>query len=117
MLSLLAQVGPDVQTLETPAITWSLLWPLIILVGGALILITITSLVPASRYGSFPAAFTVVAAGGALAALVPVWQRVTGDEGPRSVASGALTVDAYTVFITGLLCLAVVLAALLLDDY
>jgi NADH-quinone oxidoreductase subunit N len=117
MLPLLAQIGPDVQSLDTPAITWSLLWPLIILVAGALVLITVTSLVPATRRGSFPAAFTVVVSGGALASLVPVWQRVSGEEGPRSVVAGAMTIDAYTVFITGLLCLAVALAALLLDDY
>jgi NADH-quinone oxidoreductase subunit N len=117
MLPLLAQVGPNVQPLDTPEITWSLLWPLMILVGGALVLITLTSLVPTTRNGSFPAAFTVVTAGAALASLIPIWNRVAGDEGPRSVLAGALTIDAYTVFITGLLCLAVILAALLLDDY
>jgi NADH-quinone oxidoreductase subunit N len=117
MLAVLAQVGPDVAVLDTPAVVWSLLWPFIILVSGAVILITLTSLVPATRYGSFPAAFTVVTAGGALAALIPVWQRVTGDEGPRTVLADAMTVDGFTVFVTGLLCLAVILVALLLDDY
>lgn len=117
MLPVLAQVGPDVQALDTPPVVWSLLWPLIILVAGAVLLVTVTSLVPASRYGSVPAACTVVTAGAALVALVPVWRRVTGSEGPRSVLAGAMTIDGYTVFVTGVLCLVLILSALLLDDY
>lgn len=117
MLPRLAQVGPVVQPLATPPVVWSLLWPLLILVLGAVLLITVTSLVPATRRGSFPAAFTIVTAGAALAAVIPTWRRVTGQEGPRSVLAGAMTIDAYSLFITGLLCAAVILAALLLDDF
>jgi NADH-quinone oxidoreductase subunit N len=117
MAAIVAQIGADVAPLDTPQVVWSLLWPLIIVATGALLLLTVTSLVPATRRSPFPAAFTIVTAGAALAALVPVWQRVTGDEGPRSLLAGAITVDGYTVFVTGLLCLAVILVALVLDDH
>jgi NADH-quinone oxidoreductase subunit N len=117
MGTVLAQVGPDVQSLATPPVVWSLLWPFIILVAGAVLLVLLTSLVPSTRRGAFPAGFTIATAGAAIAALFPIWARVTGDEGPRSLLAGALTVDAYTVFITGLLCGALILVALLLEDY
>ena len=46
----------------TPNIEWSLIWPFTILSMASIILITITSLVPSTRKGSFPAAFTAASA-------------------------------------------------------
>jgi NADH-quinone oxidoreductase subunit N len=101
-------------------IVWSLILPLVILAGGAILLITVTSVVPSLRSNGFPSAFTALVALSAGAFLIPIWQRVnvvSGEEGAQLVAYDAIAVDGFSVFVTAIICMAVVLAALLLDDY
>lgn len=110
------------QETVTPNIEWSLIWPFTVLALAGVILITITSVVPSTRTGSFPAAFTA-ASGITAAFFVPfIARRVneqTGTDVPGEfyVLSRAIVVDNFTLFITGILCVAVVLTAFLLDDY
>ncbi len=114
MLHVVAQ-----QTVTTPNVEWSLLWPLIILSLAGVLLITITSVVPATRGGGFPAGFTAASAILAMALIPFTLDRV--DE--RSIAEGtgvlsnAIVVDHFTLFITGIIGISVVFAAFLLDDY
>ena len=106
----------------TPDIEWSLIWPFTILALAGVILITITSLVPSTRTGSFPAAFTA-ASGITAAFFIPFIVGRVNDEAAVSgrrefyVLADAIVVDNFTLFITGILCIAVVLTAFLLDDY
>lgn len=105
------------EAIAAPEIVWSLIWPFIILAIGGVLLVTITSVVPRLRGGGFPAAFTGATAAIAGASLIPIWDRVTNTEGPQLVIANALGVDGFTVFITGVICIAVFFAAMLLDDY
>lgn len=110
------------QDTVTPNIEWSLIWPFTILALAGVILITITSLVPSTRTGPFPGAFTA-ASGITAAFFIPFIARRVNDQsgtdapGEFYVLSRAIVVDNFTLFITGILCIAVVLTAFLLDDY
>ncbi|MCP5032877.1 MAG: NADH-quinone oxidoreductase subunit N [Actinomycetia bacterium] len=114
MIEMLAQV--EVTTVLTPDIAWSLIWPFVILAIGGVLLVTITSLVPALRGGGFPAAFTGAVAVVAGGFLVPIWSRLE-DEGPFLAVADAIGIDGFTVFITAVICVAVFFSAMLLDDY
>lgn len=113
MQHVLAQAG----TLQMPDVEWSLIWPVVILSIGAVLLITITSLVPALRTNGFPALFTVTCVVAAGALLPYTAQRVTDAPGPLRVIGSAMVVDHFTVFIIGVICLSVLLVTLVLDDY
>ncbi len=112
----------QVVDIATPNIEWSLIWPLTILSLAGVLLITITSLVPSTRTGSFPAAFTAASAITAAFFIPFIADRVNeeapaGGQGMFPVLANAIVVDNFTLFITGIICVAVVLVALLLDDY
>ena len=112
MMNILAQ-----EAVATPEVVWSLLLPFIVLSLGGIVLVTLTSLVPALRGGGFPAAFTGAVAVVAGAALIPMWSRVNDTEGPQRLVANAIAVDAFTVFITAVICVSVFFSAMLLDEY
>ncbi len=112
-----AQAG-DVVPLETPEVQWSALWPMIILALGGILLLTVSSLAKGMRAPGANAGFTIITALATIVASVPVWQRVQDPErGPFSAVGGAIGIDGFSVVATGLIAIAVILAALLLDDY
>lgn len=104
------------QEVVTPNIEWSLIWPLTILSIGAILLVTITSLAPSTRSNAFPAWFTAACGIGAASFLPFMYRRVLAD-GPSKVIADALVIDAFTIFITAVICAVVVLVALLFDGY
>ncbi|MGB5756911.1 MAG: NADH-quinone oxidoreductase subunit N, partial [Acidimicrobiales bacterium] len=112
--AMLAQV--DQTTVEVPDVAWSLLAPFIVLAIGGILLITVTSIVPVLRGRGFPAAATIIIAALAAAFLVPMWNRVE-DDGAQSVVGGALSIDHFTIFVWGVICVSVFLVAALLDGY
>ncbi len=114
MMSLLAQAGAT--PLATPSVTWSLMWPLLLLSLGPILLLTVTSVVPSLQV-RFPAVATVGIGVAAIVATIPIWDRVNNTEGPQSLVAGALEVDDFTVGVMGVIGLSVVLTALFLDDY
>lgn len=129
-LSLLAQVTPDVEQVPTPSIEWAGLVPGMILAVGALLLLTISSLVKGRLFRGFYALWTVVVAAAAIIAVLPLWARVQGwpkllwidlghpnGTGPFSTIGGAVTIDGFALFVTVVLCGSVIVAALLADAY
>jgi NADH-quinone oxidoreductase subunit N len=119
MLATLSQPLPtDPTAIETPAINWSAAAPLLILIGGALVVMLVASFVTAKRITTVYTAITCVAAVAAFGAAVPLWRQVQdGDRGPFSTMAGAIAVDGFAVFMIGVIAIAVVLAALLSDGY
>ncbi|MFP4513017.1 MAG: NADH-quinone oxidoreductase subunit N [Acidimicrobiales bacterium] len=115
----LAQLDDGAPTpLDTPEIVWSALLPLLILAGGAIVVLTVASLIPFMKRPGAITAVTVLIGAASLAACVPVWQRVQDpDRGPLSVVAGAIGVDGFTVVATGLIAASVILGALLLHGY
>jgi NADH-quinone oxidoreductase subunit N len=110
-----AQVAAPVAT---PEIAWSAIVPLLVLVGGALLLLTIAALTP-SRWPRGTSTFiTFVTSVVAAITSVGLHERVTdASRGPFTVIAGALTVDAFSIAITVIICIGVALTALLSDDY
>ena len=104
------------QAVATPEIPWSLLRPLLFFAEGAVILVTLTALFPKLRTRSFPALYTGAMAIGSLVFLVPIWNRIE-DDGPQIILDGALAVDSFAVFVSGVISIAVLFTAMFLDDY
>ncbi len=104
--------------LVTPDVEWGLLAPELILIGGALILLVLGTFARRRDVGSSYAIFTVLTASGALISTVALWQDVTGSgANPRLAVAGAVSVDGFSVFLTVVILAAVIVGALLADDY
>ena len=101
-------VGPDVQ--------WFGLAPLITLVGGGLVLMVLAALLPGRWPNGGYALFTAVVAGTAGTFAVFLWNDVR-DDGPKSLVGGALGLDGFSLFVTFVICIAVLISSLFLDDY
>jgi NADH-quinone oxidoreductase subunit N len=98
-----------------PDIGWFALSPLMVLVGGALVLLLVGALTPTWPRGGY--AFLTATTAGAAGALAMVqWDDIT-DEGPSTLVGGALAFDTFAMFVTIIICASVLLVALLTDDY
>ena len=102
--------------LRTPEIVWSAIAPNLVLMLGGVLLLTVVSLVRGRTPQWFPAAWTVAAATFSFITIIPLWQRVQ-DDGASTVMAGAVGLDGFSLFITGIICISVALGALLLDGY
>jgi len=106
------------QLIETPPIDVANFAPELILVVGALILLTGGTFLRRRRVGSGYAVFTVLTACAALVSTAFLWRRVSGGHGHATLGvANAIVVDGFSVFFAVVICAAVVLGALLSDDY
>jgi NADH-quinone oxidoreductase subunit N len=122
MLSLLTLVTQPIEQAPDPIgridVAWSAVAPILVLVGGALLLLVTDALTRRKPLNGSYALVTVVTAGAAIASAVPLWQRVQDvDRGPFSTLAQAVGVDGFSVFATFVLGAAVILGALLLDGW
>ena len=62
------------------------------------------------------AIFTAVVAGIAATFTILLWNDVQ-DDGPKSLVGGAIGLDGFSLFLTFVICVAVFISALFLDDY
>lgn len=98
-----------------PPIDWWAITPLLVLLGGGLLLLVSAALTPRWPKGLY-AITTVAVAAGALVLSVLIWDDIS-EGGDRWVIAEALRVDRFTMFLTIVICIAVILASLLTDDY
>ena len=116
--------------LATPQVDWAALLPLLVLVVGGLLLLTVTSLAKDRVGRGVVTLWTVVTGVLALGACVPLWARVQGWDdalwwwdpettaaGPFSTVGGAVGVDGFTLVVTMLIAVAVVVVALVADEH
>jgi len=104
--------------LLTPDVEWRVLAPELILIAGALILLVAGTFARRKEVGSAYAVFTVLVACASLVSTVGLWQDVTGSGAqPRLAMADAVSIDGFSVFLTVVILVAVVLGALLADDY
>ncbi len=107
---------PPVAEFDTPSVDWAALSPILILVGGALVLMIAGSLLrgPKARkvYGPY-SALVALAAG---LATIPQWHRVQ-DDGAFATIAGSVGIDGFSLFATATICAGVFLAVLFLDGY
>lgn len=98
--------------LETPEIAWSDLVPLLALLGGAVVLLLLGSLMKRwSRWAT--AALTIVTASVALGANIVQWNALASSGG-STLVNDAIVVDRFSVFGSIVVAMAVILATLLM---
>ncbi|HKY64929.1 MAG TPA: NADH-quinone oxidoreductase subunit N [Acidimicrobiales bacterium] len=122
MIGVLATLGQplpvDPSPIDTPTVDWAAEAPLLVLVGGALLLMLASAFVKSRRSTVGYTVFTCLVALGSIGAVVPLWREVQDpDRGPFSTLGGAVGVDGFSLFMTVVIAVAVILAALLADDY
>jgi NADH-quinone oxidoreductase subunit N len=112
--ALLGQVAPG--PIATPHVDWSAILPPVVLIAGALVLMTVSALARGRPGRGVLATFTVCVALVAMVAAREQWFDVR-DAGARTFLDGAVVVDGFAVFLTVVICAAVGLGALVADDY
>ena len=104
--------------LATPDVVWSALVPQLILMIGGVVMLTVVSLVKGKAPKGTYATYTVLVALASLISTIPLWHRVQHlAEGPASLVGGAVGFDGFSLFVIAVICIGVILAALLADDY
>ncbi len=100
-------VGPEVQ--------WFALSPMLVLLGGALVLLLLGALTPPwpKRLYAFA---TAVVAGTAGTLAIVLWDDIS-DNGPMTLVGGAIAFDKLSMLLVITICAAVLLVAMLTDDY
>ena len=104
------------QKLATPGVEFSSLLPVLIMLGGAVALLVVGSLLPRRSRYPWHATFALLTAGAAIVSAIPLWFRAR-DDGPMRVVADAVRVDGLTVFLSIVIAAGVILTALLADDY
>jgi NADH-quinone oxidoreductase subunit N len=99
-----------------PKVDWFALTPLLILVGGGLLLMVAAALTLGKWFKGAYAIATATIAGAAGTLAIILWHKVN-DGGPRNLVKGALALDGFSIFITLLICSAVLLTSLFMDSY
>lgn len=106
----------QVQKLDTPAVEYSAILPILVLLGGAIVLLVVGSLLPRRARSPWHAVAAIAIAAGSIAAWIPLWFRVR-DDGPMLVVADALRIDGLSVMLGVVISVGVILASLLADDY
>ncbi|MGI9606519.1 MAG: NADH-quinone oxidoreductase subunit N [Acidimicrobiales bacterium] len=101
--------------IETPDVDVEILLPMLFLGVGGLLLLTVASVVK-SVPSWFVTAWSVAATVGALIATVILWNRVN-DEGATSTIANSVGFDGFSLFLTGVITLAVLMSLLLVHSY
>lgn len=104
-----------VDTLQGPAIDWFAISPLLVLLGGGLLLLVVGALTPAWPRGLY-AFVCALSAGTALVLSTVLWDDIT-DNGAREIIGGAVAFDAFSMFVTIAICLALILVSMVTADY
>jgi len=118
MTGFLAQAdgGAVADGIAIPDVAWSTIVPNLVLMVGGILLLTVVALLRGRTPSWLPTGWTIATALVAGVALFPLWSRVQ-DDGPQTVIAGAVGLDGFSLFVTGVICVSVILGALLLDGY
>jgi NADH-quinone oxidoreductase subunit N len=121
MLATLASLLQPLDTDPTPItkvpVAWVAVLPVLILIGGALVLLVVDALMR-TRPRGFSATFTILVALGSVGSALPLWDRVQDSaRGPFSTLAQSIGVDGFSVFATIVIGAGVVLAALLMEGW
>ena len=118
MFATLLQATGAGDKLVTPEVPWSHLAPQLILVVGATVGVIAAAALRGRLRRSVGAIGAAVVAGAAIVSIIPLWHRVSNPaQGPISAVNGAIGVDRFSLFVTALLCIAVILASFTAEAY
>jgi NADH-quinone oxidoreductase subunit N len=104
------------NTIPVPPIRWLSILPPIIMIGGAVVLLGVASLVRRPLRIAVATAATVVISGGALGVALWQWSDVM-EHGAHTYVAKAVVMDGFSVFFMILLSIAMILSALVADGY
>jgi NADH-quinone oxidoreductase subunit N len=104
------------DTIAVPPIRWLAIMPPVIMIGGAVLLLGLASLVARPLRVAVSTVATVVISGGALGVAIWQWTDVQ-DHGAHTYINQAVVMDGFSVFIMILLSIAMLLSALVADGY
>ncbi|MEX2627848.1 MAG: NADH-quinone oxidoreductase subunit N, partial [Ilumatobacteraceae bacterium] len=102
------------QEFVGPSVDWYALSPLLVLVGGGLLLLVVGAMTPRWPRGLY--AFVTACTAGAAGVIATLHWRELDDGAPTTLVADALAFDLLAQFLTITICAAVVLVALLCDD-
>jgi NADH-quinone oxidoreductase subunit N len=106
-------VGDPINSVSIP---YARMLPEIILVTGALLVLTVSSLIRKKSRPGLWAACTVIIGLGSLVSAAWVWNDVS-DHGARAGVSSAVAIDGFSIFIIIAISSAVVIGALVAESY
>src|SRR5689334_19781524 len=98
MIATLAQAQQQSQQLviNTPTIAWRALLPVLILMGGAVVILLASALSRRKPVPGVNAGLTILTAIAAMIAGIPLWREVTdSSRGPFLAIKGALAIDGF----------------------
>jgi NADH-quinone oxidoreductase subunit N len=104
------------NTIPVPSIRWLSILPPIIMIGGAVLLLGLASLVRRPLRTTVSTVATVVISGAALGVALWQWSDVQ-DHGPHTYIKQAVVMDGFSVLVTMLVAIAMLLSALVADGY
>jgi NADH-quinone oxidoreductase subunit N len=104
------------DTIPVPPIRWLAILPPIIMIGGAVVLLGLASLVRRPLRVAVSTVATVVISGGALGIAIWQWTDVA-DHGAHTYIAQAVVMDGFSVFVMMLVSIAMLLTALVADGY
>ncbi len=102
------------QEFSSPAIEWFALSPMLVLLGGALMLLLVGALTPSWPRGLYAGAAAVTAGTAGALAMVQ-WDDIT-DDGARTLVAGAIAYDTLTQFLTITICASIILVSMVSDS-
>ncbi|HEV8114691.1 MAG TPA: NADH-quinone oxidoreductase subunit N [Acidimicrobiales bacterium] len=103
-------------TLDLPNVEYSRFLPILILIGGALGILVLASLIGGRVAEGWWTSLSVATAGAAIAASCWLWNDIQRD-GPGTAVSDALRIDGFSVWFSLVICSAVLLFSLMADGY
>ena len=104
------------DTIAVPPIRWLAIMPPVIMIGGAVLLLALASLVARPLRVAVSTVATVAISGGALGVAIWQWTDVQ-DHGAHTYIKQAVVMDGFSVFVMILVSIAMLLTALVADGY
>jgi NADH-quinone oxidoreductase subunit N len=104
------------DTIPVPPIRWLAIMPPVIMIGGAVLLLGLASLVARPLRVAVSTVATVVISGSALGVAIWQWTDVR-DHGAHTYINQAVVMDGFSVFVMILVSVAMLLSALVADGY
>jgi NADH-quinone oxidoreductase subunit N len=112
----LAAAHTTSQGIAVPTIRWLSILPPVIMIGGAVVLLGLASLVRSPLRVRVSTIATVVISGGALGVALWQWSDVQA-HGAHTYIKQAVVMDGFSVLVTMLVAIAMLLSALVADGY
>ena len=117
-----AGVSGQLPPLQLPHVEYHLLLPFLILVGSAVAMLALASLIRDTWRKGLYAAWTSITALVVTGYTWHLWGQVVGHHhpgkpGPVAIVDGSLAIDGFGLLITMILCAALVLGALMAESY